>query len=106
MFVYDVGNLQSFKNIDKILKEVNEFETMNTNRTRKTMNTVKILVGNKCDTKKLVDDNEVKAFVDKNGLKFIENSSKDLKNIEKLFELACSSVDLFELSCSSFDLFG
>jgi len=86
VFVYDVGNLQSFKNIDKILKEVNGF---------KTMNTVKILVGNKCDTKKLVADNQVKAFVDKNGLKFIETSSKDSKNIEKLFKLAYSSVDLF-----------
>ena len=46
------------------------------------VNTVKILVGNKCDMKKSVTDLVAKSFAKNNDMQFIQTSAKDSKNID------------------------
>jgi len=74
--VYDVTDMQSFKNAKQWLAEIDRYACDKV---------VKLLVGNKRDLDKAVDTDTAKGFADENGLKFLETSAKDGRNVESAF---------------------
>ena len=78
IMVYDITDKQSFKNIDNWLGEVEKHASENVN---------KLLVGNKCDleSNRQVTYEEGKAYADQLGIKFIETSAKESKNVDSAF---------------------
>jgi len=74
IIVYDVTNKESFNNIQKYLKVLNDNNYYN-----------KIfIVGNKCDLEKQITLNEVKSLYP--DISIFEISAKTSENIDKLFE--------------------
>ena len=77
-FVFSFNDIESFNNINswiEIFKEnysINEIPHM--------------LLGNKCDLKKEVDDDIIKEYVKFNNFKYIQTSAKDNINIKDSFE--------------------
>ena len=78
IMVYDITDKQSFKDIDNWLAEVEKHASENVN---------KLLVGNKCDleSNRQVSYEEGKAYADQLGIKFIETSAKESKNVDSAF---------------------
>jgi len=79
ILVYDITNLDSFKNIRKWVNEINRYTSDSVQ---------KLLVGNKCD---LVNDRKVthelgSSLSTELGIQFIETSAKDDTNVERAFE--------------------
>ena len=79
LFVFDLSNIESFKEITDWLKLFNE----NHNGKEKVP---KCLVGSKCDLEKKVTDDKIKEVSQKYNLHYYETSAKDNFNINKLFE--------------------
>ena len=77
IFVYDVTNMSSFKNLLNWMEEVDMY----------TEDTVKILVGNKIDllNKIQVPTAIGREFADNNGMYFLECSAKEHVNIDDIF---------------------
>eukprot|EP01121_Diplochlamys_sp_Union-15-3_P015268 TRINITY_DN5011_c0_g4_i1.p1 TRINITY_DN5011_c0_g4~~TRINITY_DN5011_c0_g4_i1.p1 ORF type:complete len:209 (+),score=28.13 TRINITY_DN5011_c0_g4_i1:85-711(+) len=76
--VYDITNLETFKNVQKWLQEIDRYACENV---------FKVLVGNKCD---LVNERKVpaqtaKEFADQLNLLCIEASAKEAKNVDEAF---------------------
>ena len=78
MMVYDITDLESFQNLNSWLIEIEK---------NASKNVYKILIGNKCDLeeKRAVTYQEGKDFADSNGMKFIETSAKESKNVQEAF---------------------
>ena len=79
LFVFDLSNIESFKEITDWIKLFNE----NHNGKEKVP---KCLVGSKCDLEKKVTDDKIKEVSQKYNLHYYETSAKDNFNINKLFE--------------------
>ena len=78
MMVYDITNLESFKNLNSCLDEIKKYAPENV---------YKILVGNKNDLEKnrKVTFEQGKEFAIQNGMKFFETSAKEINNIQEIF---------------------
>jgi len=76
--VYDVTNIDSFNHVNEWLIEVTRYAAEDT---------VKLLVGNKCDctADRVVPEERGKAFADSLGIQFLETSAKDATNVEAAF---------------------
>ncbi|CAG2174945.1 unnamed protein product, partial [Oppiella nova] len=76
--VYDVTNLESFKNVRTWLREIDLYACDDVN---------KILVGNKCHltTQKVVDYATANEFAEILGIPFLETSAKQATNVEQAF---------------------
>jgi small GTP-binding protein len=78
ILVFDLSNLNSFKNIDNWIKIIKE----NTNPK------FLILIGNKCDleNERVVDKKIILDYCEINNFSYIETSVKNNTNIEKIFK--------------------
>lgn len=77
LVVYDVTNGETFANIQRWLKEIDQnCDVVN-----------RILVGNKDDNleKKIVCTEDAQKFADQVGIKLFETSAKDNKNVDEMF---------------------
>ena len=77
LFVYDISDRESFKDVDfwyNSYKEENK-------------KIVGLLIGNKCDQKREVEEEEAEIYAKKHGLKYFETSAKLDKKIKKA--IAC-----------------
>ncbi len=85
LVVYDITNRQSFDDLNFWLNDIEKIANKNT---------VKLLVGNKCDLedKREVTFQEGKDFADNNGMKFIETSAKTNQNVDEAFEILIDEV--------------
>jgi len=80
LFVYEIGNKESFENISKWMKICKENNPENVKM---------VLVGNKCDLaddKRQVSLDEGQKLAKENGMLFFETSAKTGENVEKLFQ--------------------
>ena len=80
LVVYDITDMESFKNINNWLIEIEK----NANK-----NVYKILIGNKCDLeeKRTVSTQQGKELAETYGMQFIETSAKSNTNVSEAFEL-------------------
>lgn len=87
IFVYDIGDEQSYQDIDMWLKEVEYHAAEGVKQ---------ILIGNKCDLppeKKFVDSTRAKIFAEENKMLFYEASAKQNINVDELFLSIASEID-------------
>ena len=73
LFIYDISDEKSFNDLKSwydLYKEEND-------------NVVGLLIGNKCDCERKVNEEDAKKFADEHGLKYIETSAKLDINIKK-----------------------
>lgn len=86
--VFDLSNKKSFDSLNLWLGEINNSDI--------NKNYVKMLIGNKLDSKtKEVDKETAKKFGEENDMKYLEVSAKDGINIESMFEMmgtACAKI--------------
>jgi len=85
LLVYDITNYESFKNVEKWLKEVKEHAEPHL---------VTLLIGNKNDLedKRAVKTEEGAEFAEKQGLGFVETSAKNNVNIETAFNKLVTEI--------------
>lgn len=78
MMVYDITDLDSFNNLNTWLIEIEK---------NASKNVYKILVGNKSDleSERKVTYEQGSEFAAQYGMKFIETSAKDSKNVQEAF---------------------
>eukprot|EP01129_Flabellula_baltica_P004766 TRINITY_DN1687_c0_g1_i1.p1 TRINITY_DN1687_c0_g1~~TRINITY_DN1687_c0_g1_i1.p1 ORF type:complete len:155 (+),score=34.13 TRINITY_DN1687_c0_g1_i1:457-921(+) len=78
LIVYDISDVQSFKNVETWLSELKE---------NAEKDIVLLLVGNKCDLVHLreVPTELAQAFAEEHGLMFMETSAADCINVEEAF---------------------
>ena len=78
IFVYDVTNKNSFRNINKWLKDVNDFNN----------NFKGALAGNKIDLKdiRVINKEDMEKYADEQQIKSFEVSAKEGTNVEELFK--------------------
>ena len=94
ILVFDLSKYKTFANLEKWINEINN----------KKENYAKvILVGNKSELNREVSEEEVKAFVDKYELNYIEASVKNDHNIDEIFiklidELAKDDLEKFSVN--------
>ena len=86
--VFDLSNKKSFDSLNLWLGEINNSDI--------NKNYVKMLIGNKYDSKtKEVEKETAKKFGEENDMKYLEVSAKDGINIESMFEMmgtACAKI--------------
>lgn len=98
IFIFDITDHNSFKNIKTWLKEAD----MHTQK-----NVKKIIVGNKLDLEdlRLVEYKESLEFANKLGIDYIETSAKNNTNIDELFshinEILLTKKDIIQISSTS-----
>jgi len=78
LLVYDISNYESFKHVDKWLRQVKDSAEPHL---------VTLLIGNKSDLeeKRAVKQEEALEYAEKHGMGFIETSAKDDVNIQTAF---------------------
>ena len=77
LLLYDICNRNSFININKWFKKIEESAPLGI---------VKVLIGNKCDKSgRIIRKEEGKSLAEKLGMRFMETSAKKNVNISKLF---------------------
>ncbi|KAH7680314.1 hypothetical protein AAVH_41311 [Aphelenchoides avenae] len=78
MLVYDIAKHETFRNVEKWMKEL---------RDRGDPNVVIMLVGNKSDKRhvRAVPTAEARAYAARNQLSFVETSALDSTNVEAAF---------------------
>ena len=78
MMVYDITDLESFQNLNTWLIEIEK---------NASKNVYKILIGNKSDleSERKVTYEQGKEFAAQYGMKFIETSAKESKNVQEAF---------------------
>lgn len=78
IMVFDVTSTESFDHVNDWLKEVNRYAAPET---------VKLLIGNKCDrtADRVVTEEAAKEFAQELGIPYIETSAKSAKNVEEAF---------------------
>ena len=91
MMVYDITDLDSFNNLNTWLIEIEK---------NASKNVYKILVGNKSDleSERKVTYSQGADFAAQYGMKFIETSAKDSKNVQEAF--ATMTKEIIDLSSS------
>ena len=77
MFVYDVGNVNSFRDLDRWQREYRSYGD--------TTKSIAILVGNKTDVKRIVSKDEAMAWAVGHNICYEEVSSKNGTNIDGAF---------------------
>ena len=87
--VFDLSNKKSFNDLISWFEEINKAEINQ-------KNCVKIVIGNKLDSKdKEVDNDTAKKLAEENGMKYLPVSAKDGINIVSMFEImgeACLKI--------------
>jgi len=84
LLVYDVGNVQSFNNIQNWLQSIEMHADESV---------VKILIGNKCDMpNKAVEAAQGQALADAHKMKFLETSAKTGINVEEAFLIMAKTI--------------
>jgi len=85
LLVYDMTNYDSFKNVEKWLKEVKDHAEPHL---------VSLLIGNKSDLedRRAVKTEEGAEFAEKQGVGFVETSAKNNVNIENAFHRLVTEV--------------
>lgn len=85
--VYDITDLDSFNNLNTWLIEIEK---------NASKNVYKILVGNKSDleSERKVSYDQGKEFAEQYGMKFIETSAKDSKNVVEAFNTMTKEIIL------------
>ena len=83
MVVYDCTDRKTFESTNNWLAEA---------QTQMGANAAKILVANKCDLTKIVENEEGEKFARAQGVKFIEVSAKTGLNINEAFEYLIEEV--------------
>jgi Ras-related protein Rab-8A len=85
IIVYDVTDTGSFSNVTHWLKAIN---------THTSVNTDKILVGNKCDIidDKFVDTERGKELAEQHNMQFFETSAKNRVNVDAIFMSIVNSI--------------
>jgi Ras-related protein Rab-1A len=80
LLLYDITNVNSFKNLSNWLIDIEKNSSKNVK---------KILIGNKCDLNELrkIPINKGKEFADTYNMKFIETSAKNNVNINECFNI-------------------
>ena len=83
--VYDITDLDSFNNLNTWLIEIEK---------NASKNVYKILIGNKNDLEKdrKVTYEQGKEFADQYGMKFIETSARDSKNVHEAFHTMTQDI--------------
>ena len=78
MMVYDITDAESFSNLNTWLIEIEK---------NASKNVYKILIGNKCDleSERKVTFQQGQDFANQYGMKFIETSAKESKNVQEAF---------------------
>ncbi|XP_050422296.1 ras-related protein Rab-13-like isoform X1 [Adelges cooleyi] len=87
LLTYDVTSLTSFQNLDNWMKDINGFAPSHAQR---------VLVGLKCDDEayRAVSRSEGETVAEYFKMPFIEVSSKENINVEKVFELIARKIKL------------
>ncbi|KAF9329835.1 Ras- protein Rab-11A [Podila minutissima] len=85
LLVYDIGNMNSFKKLERWLVELQDHADSNT---------VIMLIGNKSDLKHLraVATEDAKAFAEKHNLMFMETSALDGTNVQLAFTQVLTEI--------------
>eukprot|EP01101_Sappina_pedata_P012866 TRINITY_DN9216_c0_g1_i1.p1 TRINITY_DN9216_c0_g1~~TRINITY_DN9216_c0_g1_i1.p1 ORF type:complete len:216 (-),score=46.10 TRINITY_DN9216_c0_g1_i1:25-633(-) len=83
ILVYDVTNEKTFQSMRHWLNEAQRYAYESVS---------KILVGNKCDEPKVVNEATVKEFADSATLPFIETSAKTAQNVEEAFRMLLEEI--------------
>lgn len=85
IIVFDISDLESFKNVKKWFQEIDRYSRKDVCR---------ILVGNKCDlkNKREVDRERAETFATQNGMEYFETSAKDNININLIFEAIARNI--------------
>ena len=92
-FVYDIGNLDSFKNIKNWIDNTKEFNDKEV---------VNFLVGNKSDSEdRKVTFEQGLEFAKENNLGFFETSAKENKNVDEAFSYITQKLLTFYSKNSS-----
>eukprot|EP01123_Difflugia_compressa_P014810 TRINITY_DN8027_c0_g1_i1.p1 TRINITY_DN8027_c0_g1~~TRINITY_DN8027_c0_g1_i1.p1 ORF type:complete len:194 (-),score=37.84 TRINITY_DN8027_c0_g1_i1:183-764(-) len=76
IYIFDVTQPET-------LTEINFWLSARGGKVRK--NALKVLVGNKSDQTRVVDEDEATQFAEKNGMIYFETSAKTASNIEEMF---------------------
>lgn len=86
LFVYDITDQASFKNITSWIHNVNDHEG--------SRQIYKVLIGNKCDlsTERMVQTEEGAAMADDFKIPFLETSAKDDINVTNAFEMCAREI--------------
>tara|TARA_A100001035_G_C27645459_1_gene436671 strand:+ start:141 stop:755 length:615 start_codon:yes stop_codon:yes gene_type:complete len=79
-FVYDVSRPESFEQLNEWLKELEMYAADGGEYL------VKVLLGNKIDTKQVVDDAVASKWAEENGMLFLKSSAKTREGINNVFE--------------------
>jgi len=82
LFIYDITNQSSF----------NDLESWFDLYKKENGNNVGLLIGNKCDDERKVNEEEAKKFAFEHGLKYIETSAKLDKNIKKAIAILLEKI--------------
>lgn len=88
ILVYSINDLESFKNIDAWLREVDQFKTFD--------EVAKLMVGNKSDLEadRTVPKEDARGSAQEHGMLWIECSAKTQEGIQQAFcELSCKILD-------------
>ena len=99
MLIYNITNLESFKNLTSWLIEIEKYASKNV---------YKILVGNKCDDEKRreVSFEQGKEFASLYGMEFFETSAKKSINVFEAFNTMTEDIILklkpFQIKYNSF----
>lgn len=79
VLVYDVSRRDTFENLDLWLQEVEVYSPAGGR------DVVKLLVGNKIDTERVVSRKEAEAWARSKGMLFVESSAKTKIGIQQVF---------------------
>ncbi|KAK3093654.1 hypothetical protein FSP39_018529 [Pinctada imbricata] len=85
MIVYDVTDKESYQNIMKWVKDVDDYSNERV---------YKVLVGNKADleNKRAIQYSQAKSFADEMGVPFLETSAKTSSNVDQAFIFMASDI--------------
>jgi Ras-related protein Rab-8A len=84
ILTYAVNDRESFKNIEKWMKQIKQHASENV---------CKILIGNKCDMPdRQVEQSEGKQLADSHGIPFFETSAKENINIDACFNTIATDI--------------
>ena len=88
ILVYDVTDQKSFYDLNKWIEDIKDCYN-------KWDETIRILIGNKCDMedKRVISFRQGSEFANNNGLEYIETSAKENINIHEIFEIINNRID-------------
>ena len=75
LFVVDISSYATFENIQRWMKDAQTYAK----------DFKSILIGNKCDLKRTINNDELKIFAEKKNMPYMETSAKDGTNVDQAF---------------------